>query len=355
MLVGMGGLWSKLWRWVKRKIARVTQWWPEYELSQDEFQALHEAHVQWLDSDGKLGKRLCLFGADLRQVELSPYFPRLNKAVLQRCWFPQKSQQLNLAGAQVQKSVFRLVFLYNIDAPSCDATKANFSSARINGSLGSAKFSHATFYGASLRADLNGATFVGAKGLFEGIFRKQKADLAGNDNAEHAIYARQGDLVNWTVLQWIGSIPIFAVSNVALVGIIVYAKMAEWFNARVDVVRDTSQPNEVLQSWLIHLGHVPIRPDLRYLLIAIFALAFGSGLYKIFCPKIIKEYSQTKWERELPPNFEVLEYRAAMYSAWLARYLSVVFYVLGGAYTIYYIIHRSYDALRVLFELAPGT
>ena len=76
-------------------------------------------------------------------------------------------------------------------------------------------------------------------------------------------------------------------------------------------------------------------------------LAIGATFYQLFCPDLVKEATETRWTRQM--NAPLIEYRSAMWSRIVWRYLSALFLVAGGVYTIAYLSLRLWDALRYLF------
>lgn len=164
---------------------------------------------------------------------------------------------------------------------------------------------------------------------------------------ETAVFARKWDFVSWARIRRVGSLPIFTASSATLIFIVVAVGLARWYNAAVSrlIGLAASQPTSSMVS-----GLPTIVPPAHFasLILAILALAIASVVYDWRCPDVPKEYSETRWTRELTRT--PLQYRAANWSRWRARYVCLLGYGLGGGYTLWYLGRRIWDALDYIWS-----
>ena len=228
-----------------------------------------------------------------------------------------------------------------------------------------AKLPSAGFFGAVLRRanfelaeidgiDVSRADLVGARGLFGPHRATAASQLINEHSVQLARFHRKWDLMPWTRLRVIGALRLFGVSYGSIIVIVIYVKLAKWYNTSfaVQVREDAQQKIAEGIDWrwreiLAKLPDLPVPGHLATQLIMILVLAIGATFYQLFCPDLVKEATETRWTRQM--NQLLIEYRSAMWSRIVWRYLSALFLVTGGLYTVGYLSIRLWDALRYLF------
>lgn len=156
-----------------------------------------------------------------------------------------------------------------------------------------------------------------------------------------------GDAPNWRHLAFIGGLPIFGVSNVALFGILAYAGFVEWYNRQfARVVVRMPEGADSTRDFLAHLGPLPAPSHLANLLIILLGLLAASTVYRVRCPDETKEFSRAGWERQ---GGEMIQYLSALYSRPLERWMCGVLYVVFGGWAALYLLRRVVAAMVFLF------
>lgn len=196
--------------------------------------------------------------------------------------------------------------------------------------------SGANLVGARLnRARVRGAILVGAKGL-EGPDAALQDDLWGT---EWAVIRAPRDKIGWTLIRSLGSMPLFSASAVTVAGIVVYGRCVMWYNrAAVTLNHEMEQfmPG-VQQAPFVGLLGFPI--ELILLLIATALLAAAAVIYRIYCPELVRDYSETQWVRQMKGSR--LEYVASAWKHRQWRYVCAVMYGAGGGYSIGYLLWNA--------------
>jgi len=234
---------------------------------------------------------------------------------------------------------------------------AKFDDSKLAG----ANFSGTDLTGASFhRADvsginINGAKLIGARGLFgkgRAIARTKPIEEYA---AQTAIYGWQDDLATWERLRIIGSLRLFGVSYLTVIAIVLYATFAKWYNPLAAHARDSARTmseiaTDAVPIWvnvLSRLPDLPLPTHLGWQLLATLSVAAAATLYAICCPSEVQEQSEVRWTRAM--NQPLWEYRSANWSRLLARYLCLLLFLAGVAYSLYYIIWRTIIAIGYLF------
>lgn len=156
-----------------------------------------------------------------------------------------------------------------------------------------------------------------------------------------------GDAPNWRHLAFVGGLPIFGVSNVALFGILAYAGAVEWYNRQLSrVTTRLPESADGARDMLAHLGPLPAPPHLANLLIVLLGLLAASMVYRLRCPDVVKEFSRAGWERQ---GGELLEYLSALYARPVERWVCGVLYLAFGGWAAVYLLRRIMAAVVFLF------
>ncbi|TVQ54245.1 MAG: pentapeptide repeat-containing protein [Phycisphaerales bacterium] len=244
--------------------------------------------------------------------------------------------------------------------------KADFSDADLTGaSLNSADLSGANLTGASLfradvsQMDITGARLIRARGLFGKGRAIARTKPIGEHAAQTAIYGWKYDLATWERLRIIGSLRLFGVSYLTVIAIVLYATFAKWYNAFAADARESAEAardmidgvGESFPIWvtvLSQLQDLPLPTHLGWQLLATLTVAAAATIYAICCPSEVQEQTEVRWTRAM--NQPLWEYRAANWSRWWARYLCLVLFLAGGAYSAYYIVWRTMIAIGYLFS-----
>ena len=220
--------------------------------------------------------------------------------------------------------------------------KANLSDTNCEGT----DFTGADFTQSTISGTLLNATLSNCRGLFgrnHGIINEK------SERHIETIKFFSNDLVDWERIRFLGSFPFFGVSNIAIVLIITYAHFARWWNEQLYAIHAQLTEHPIVDQWIMHLKHLPIPAHFGRLLAAFMLLFIGSSIFKLFCPPIVKEYNQTRWEIELDKS--KIEYRSAMYSHFRLRYICSICYAIGGGYVFSYL---AWQVIKTLYFICTN-
>jgi len=295
------------------------------KVSKEEIAARRDAHELWLksgkeeDAQFDSGEDEDLSGADLGHVNLSR----------------AKLKWANLSGAELFEANLSGAALVRADLSKTLLRSANLSGAELH---------KATLDG----ADVSCASLVGASGLFG---RDRAGGLGTVKNAEWAVYSHKRDFAHWAILRFVGTLHLFSASYVVFIAVTIYATAMRWLNSHVGLLHEWADergggPAAEIAALVARIPLLPVQRHFGVLLLATFLLAVAKTLHALFCPELIKEATETRWTREL--NQPLIEYRSAMYSRFWVRYFTFVFFVLGGGYTLGYLVWRAARALWFL-------
>lgn len=345
------------------------------KVTREEISARLADHKLWLESGKQQGAQFVsgadedLSGANLLHANLSEanlFHANLSEADL---------TVANLGGANLFQANLSRANLFNANLSGADLSGANLRGANLPGAnlsggklslanLSGAHLVWANLSGADLRnadlsganlivatlegADVHSAVLVGVRGLFG---RGRATNLATVKGAEWATYALKRDFAHWAVLRFIGALHLFSASYIVFIGITVYAAAMRWLNEHVQHWHEWAgeHASGSAAEFAALVGRIPMLPVQQHfglLLLAIGLLAVATTLHTFFCPEAIKEATETRWTREL--NQPLIEYRSAMYSRRLIRYLTLGSFALGGLYTLGYLLWRAWQALSFL-------
>lgn len=185
------------------------------------------------------------------------------------------------------------------------------------------------------------ADFTGASGLFG----RHTGNLDGIKGARRACFGDPKDRCTWEYLRKVGRIPLFGVSNAAIIVILLMVAGARWYNTQVEAWQTnplmTGQDQFLPDLHTIHLPwHIGVT------LFAIVLLAGASGIYKYRCPEEIDQYSSTEWEIE--HERPLITYFSLSHSQKGWRRVSDRLYLLGVGWTVTYLAWRTAIALQFL-------
>lgn len=246
--------------------------------------------------------------------------------------------------------------------------QANFALATFGrkADFAEAKLPRADFFGAVMcqanfqlaeidGIDVSRADLVGVRGLFGPHRATASSQLINEHFVQLARFHRKWDWIPWTLLRVIGALRLFGISYGSIIVIVIYVKLAKWYNTSfaVQVREDAQRKIDEGIDWrwreiLANLPDLPVPGHLANQLIMILVLAIGATFYQLFCPDLVKEATETRWTRQM--DQPLIEYRSAMWSRIVWRYLSALFLVTGGVYTVGYLSLRLWDALHYLFD-----
>ena len=295
-----------------------------------------ERHPNWKPNISDIGYAAGLSGAKLEGVNLSDarlQYADMNCAIL-KC---ADLRRAKLMGSNLASTSF-----LEANLSGAHLLSASLSGAHLIGT----KLNSAVLNKADLtRANVQNATFIGTKGLFG---RDRALNMGTVANAESAVFASNRDKVPWSspLLRSIGTLRLFGISNAAWIGIILYAAGVRWYNRGLTAMQEWAGGEQ--DAWIQQLPSLPTSPWLGWQLIMLVVLAVGATLYLVLCPDLVKENTETKWTRELKEP--LIEYRSAMYSQIIGRYVCLVFYIIGGGYTLIYLAWRVWAAVKTLIS-----
>ena len=230
--------------------------------------------------------------------------------------------------------------LLEADLNGAHLLSASLAKARLVGT----RLNNAVLNKANLaQANIQNARLIGTKGLFGS---NRAVNMVTVENVESAVFAHNRDKVPWSspFLRSIGTLRLFGISNAAWIGIILYAAGVRWYNRGLTAMQEWAGGEQ--GAWVQQLPSLPTSPWLGWQLIMLVVLAIGATLYLALCPDLVKENTETKWTRELKEP--LIEYRSAMYSQTIGRYLCLVCYAIGGGYTLVYLAWRVLVAIKTL-------
>ena len=240
-----------------------------------------------------------------------------------------------------------------------------------NSSFNFCNFEGATFSRASdkyqtrEKIDLSGTSFIGAKGFFgdakanlgRGVFfdhiRPPMIKLWGNKLSF-------GDFPSWDLIKLVGGLPIFSVSNIAFIAIIIYAGLAKWYNSQIYKIESLFHSSEgEIAEWLFVgkevLREAPAPAHLGRLLVIFIVFFLANVLFRVFSPTVVREYSRShKVKGAHTIQSEELEYLSAAYSLPIIRIITFVL-LFGSAFEIIkYFFLRTSEALSFFFPASSG-
>ncbi len=307
-----------------------------------------------------------LVDADLSGARLSS--AKLNRADLTRATLDGADLlDARLAEATLASAKLRATTLNGADLSRANLRRADMTSANLSPSEGLSrdlrsrgeiptKLQGTDLTGADLRmADLRDIDAAGA--VFKrtrGLYGERRAQGLGTVVGGHtARFRAKGDLLHWSWLKWIGKLRLFGVSTSAVIAITLYAIFVARCNVVIAALHEWAAGFEgdgqfwPSVSWLLKIPRLPLSPYLALQLIAIGCLALGAAIYHCGCPNHIKENGETRWEREL--GEPMVEYRAGNCSARPWRYICGALFLVGGAYSVGYLIVNAIRAFRPVF------
>ena len=305
--------------------------------------SLADADLFEADLTGALFDRAVLAGADLGGANLSR--ADLGGADLSGA----KLSRTNLSGAilaaaNLSKSDFvgadlggaSLTGAHLVGADLCGASLLD---ADLNGTdLGRASCMGADLSGASLRGATLDQTSLDSASVsrttrVRGIVVPEGHDPMSDGSDTITIPGRDRWL-NWARLRAIGAFPLFGVSYGAFAVSLIGINLIGWLNQE--------QPTTLL-SYPID---IPQRMGL--ILASTLLLMLGTTLYEFFCPRRIKEFSETIWVEE-QGHHRLLYIVEKMQNRWL-QWPTALATAMGGALAVYLIAERLWMAVGYLFN-----
>ena len=165
--------------------------------------------------------------------------------------------------------------------------------------------------------------------------------------AEGVKYSKSLDLCSWALVRTVGAIPLFGVSYLAILAIVLWAGAVEWYNRQVVAIQDNATTTDIV--WIERLNELPASREFFYMLVALLILAAGATVYRFRCPDIIKEHTESQWQ--YVHHYEMVVYRLHSYSRFWWRWISGICYAVGGTWVSWHVAVRVWRALRFLLSL----
>lgn len=261
----------------------------------------------------------------------------------------------NLSDSQCDRAVFTASQLNDAQCVNARFVRANFEKAHLKAAvLRKAVFRRARLGLADVsEARISDAILAGARGLF-GHNRAVASTPIREHESQNAVYHGKWDFLSWERLRVIGGLRLFGVSYLSIAAITLYAAIARQYNTAAESARATALDAQnagdaTVSFWsrvLSELPRIPLPAHLGNQLMATIAVAAAATLYAFACPAEVKEANEVRWTRAM--GQPLWEYRSANWSDPWARYISGTLFAAGGGYSIYYLMHRSWNALSYL-------
>lgn len=160
---------------------------------------------------------------------------------------------------------------------------------------------------------------------------------------------------SWERLRTIGQLRLFGVSYLAVVVIASYTLLAKWHNTRVVATAhqaaeraEAAGETDLWATFMRLLPELPTPAHLGWQLLMTGLLATAATIYAMFCPNEVREATEVGWTRRM--GQPLWEYRSAKWSRAWARYPCLILFLIGGLYTLGYLLVRSYSAIVYLFR-----
>ncbi len=173
--------------------------------------------------------------------------------------------------------------------------------------------------------------------------------------ADRAIDVLELHAASWERLRTIGQLRLFGVSYLAVIAIASYTLLAKWHNTRVVASAHAAAEraealgeSDLWATFLSALPELPTPAHLGFQLLATASLAVAATIYALRCPNEVREATEVGWTRRM--DQPLWEYRSAKWSRALARYLCLVFFLVGGLYTLGYLLARASSAIAYLLR-----
>jgi hypothetical protein len=221
--------------------------------------------------------------------------------------------------------------------------EANLENAVLNGAdFTDAILIQTDLKGANLSvADFTSASFLDAivdhRTKMEGVVFRENHPVM--DDGSHRMTARcwGGWLswLNWASLRWIGQIPFFGVSWIALVAVLLTINTIGFLNH-----------HQLLSRFVTH--PIPIPDQMILILVDCLLLVFATTTFRVFCPDEVQEYSETCWVAEL--RRPRLLYIKEKLRRRLAQFLTLLGFASGGPLAIFLIGRRLHIAFCYIIE-----
>ncbi|MFG0257105.1 MAG: hypothetical protein ACF8GE_04300 [Phycisphaerales bacterium JB043] len=261
------------------------------------------------------GKKLSRLYISKSNVYLHSHIFRSRRVILTRCYLPSPQP----TERKIKKWKF-IQCTFN-GLTTCEFRKCRFSNCEIGQGVGS-------------EVRFKDSSLIACKGLWENMY----ADVyeAGAETARYWS-VKVDKWLPWERIKNVGKMRIFTASSVAIVGLLIYHSIVDWYNNpfRQFAHRMISRFEEIQPIISVH-DPPPLEASryLVFLLVALLMLALAATLYGWRCPEIVKQFTEEKWRFELKRS--PLPYRAANWSRFWSRLLIVLLYFVGGLYTLLY-------------------
>ncbi len=215
----------------------------------------------------------------------------------------------NLTGAKFKKADCREASMVG-----CPLTEVDFTDADLRGTV----LTNSTFENATLnKTKLDGVRFDRLHGAF----------WDASDRIKLSFVDRR---INWDSLRFVGRLPLFGVSYVALIASVVVINTIGLLNS-TELLSAIEYP-------------VPIPKRMIGFLVASSMLAIGATIYEFFCPPRPRTFSVVEWvEQHGHPRLMFLQQSLKRPRA---RVLALIFTVSGGLLSAFLAIDRVIAAFK---------
>lgn len=257
-------------------------------------------------------------------------------------------KHLTTSRARLRKASFSSSTMRNCSFSDSTMNYTNMRGCTIAGT----HFRDTTLKYASLRdAHINDSTFMGCTftGVdiqsIHGAHGSHHATFSGLIGEESLIYKASKASATWSVLRFLGALPLFGFSYSAVIFLCVWIKVVQSVNGYIESVRGSELTTR--HSWVAELPEIELPEHMGYTLVSLLVLALATTLYKVMCPSIIQESSPTRWAIDL--GQPLIVYRAQECAWGYLRYAVLAMYIVGVTWTLYNFAMRLMEALAAVF------
>lgn len=319
-------------------------------------------HIQCSDLQGTILENAILLGSNLFKSDLGGAKLKNTIFIFAQC------VETKFQCALISDSHFEKANLSNADFHRAEIANTKFNSSTCH----CVKFSQVKLISNDFfEVEIGGSNFFRASGLdtSKNLETVKHNIKSGNEYLETISLSPWNKWVSWEKLNTIGKLPLFSVSSLSLVGILLLMFFNSSYNEKIDsikkgidgalVVSDSIRNDTTFHSSLIPIAGISLESPKAFLIqikkglkpmtvsfflfiyfISSILLLIGSGINLLFSPDLIKSFNETEWVYQ--NKEERLIYLANSWSKLKTRKTCFWFYCLGAAGILIYIIPKFF-------------
>ncbi len=157
-------------------------------------------------------------------------------------------------------------------------------------------------------------------------------------------FSKFGRRLSWEHVRMFGSLPLFGASYGGMIIIFLWASFVHVANEWVE--RANNHVN-ASQAWINPIPTIEISWSVFWTFLSLCLLFVAALFYRIACPSVVKESSETKWVREL--GHPTCRYRGYAYSLPKWCVITAILYVTGGLWVVGQLLYRIIMTFIYLF------